>query len=180
MKLTNALVLTVFALGVASCNRAYVPPTTQSQALVRFYSPEAVSLFQSVGVYAIKDDACLSARKIRGLGQLDFFSGGVDKTDRGMLKVPDSEYEELSYVEVPIAAGKRFKFAMEGNYPGATCDITMSFIPKDGAQYEVLFFTEKRHCNGVVFRLKQSAQKVTRKPEPSARESEEQCHVFWN
>lgn len=168
------------AAALSACTHAYRAPDSRSIAKVRFYIPEVVHALQSVGVYAFSDDNCGGATKLRQLGGIQLGGMSASDIDIGMWKDAQLDYPKNSYVEIPVVADQRFNFTAVGAYAFATCNLTMSFLPKANAQYEVNYFTQGQQCNARIDEISLNGTSLNRTRERSAKLNARACTFFWN
>lgn len=174
------LLPTALGLALSACNPAYVAPKSSENAQVRFNSPQSGGFFTSVGVYAFDNTQCNNGKKIRQLGGMQMLGVAAKRSRLSIPKNPDKSYKKNTYFEVPVQAGERFNFTMNGAYPGASCMVTMSFLPEVNRSYEVDFLTLDRRCVVVIERVAIEGGEFTAVPETSARMNDKQCRFFWN
>lgn len=168
------------AAALSACTHAYKAPDANAIAKVRFYIPEVAQAAQSVGVYAFEDDNCGGASKLRQLGGIQLGGMSASDIDINMWKDAQLPYPKNAYVEIPVPADQRFNFTVVGSYAFATCNLTMSFLPRADAQYEVSYVTQGRQCNARVDEISLIGTRLNRIKEPSTRRNARPCTFFWN
>lgn len=163
---------------LSGCNPAYKQPDSGSIALLRLYAPQTTAKFSNVSVYIHDDDKCTRAQKLRVLGGVNLGGVSASEIDRGMPK--DKSYAENSYVEVEIDAAKRTNFSLVGAHGTSRCNLTMSFQPKPGRQYEVIYGLADPFCGASVDEIALQSGSLMRVKEPTAQTNQKLCTFFWN
>lgn len=157
----------------SGCNVPYMAPETSNLAKVRFFTQEP-----AVAIYAHRDDGCGGTEKLRVLGGGGNLLGGMSSSDAdiGMWKNPETKYVKDSYVEVLVAAGKRFNSTIGREQ----CRLTVSFFPKTNGQYEVNYFWAGGRCNVTIGEIIREGDEIRLVNEPSGKKNKNACSWFWN
>jgi hypothetical protein len=136
-----------------------------------------------VAVYAHNGDSCSGAKKIKQMGGWGF--GGMDsESNQGMLKDPQKSYKPDHYIETAVSSGERFYFTIMGSQKvvggSNKCYITSSFMPVQGAQYEVSYYTGATRCYMKIDHISKEKGSFLRTPESTTLQREKACDFFWN
>jgi hypothetical protein len=117
----------------------------------------------------------------RIIGGLLIGKGVVGKKHKslGIPVTPATRVGKKAYTEVYVPAGKRLPLEMDwndGGYPYYTyCNVTTSFVPRDGGMYDVLNMVRGNKCGIAVFDIvRDGTGKVVTRKDPSQRK-ERQC-----
>lgn len=149
---TLSLLLVILSLTTA-CAHPYIEPTNGPQATLRF-----VSLMGSgpgdVFVHALTDEDCKARMQL-----IAALSGHEPTHHRKRLDMPLGEkYSDQDITEVKIQADKPFAFDFYWWVADLAdgmnrCNVTTSFLPDDGHQYEAVYTLGRSDCSVDVFEI---------------------------
>jgi hypothetical protein len=195
----NLIILFAIAC-LFGCNPAYKRPDSIDIAYVRFLPLEEQGYHSLVAAYTHNGDTCSGAKKIKQVGGWGIGGMDLSDADQGMFKDPKVSYKSGQYFETAVSSTGRFYFtvASSENIPpvseqrvsvvnGKTvinmsekCFITSSFVPVQGAQYEVSYVTGLEECHLKIDRISQGKDGFHRVPESTSLQRKEACKFFWN
>lgn len=160
----------------------YVAPTGPNVAKIRFQAPD--SEWQIVGVYTYSSERCtnpafiISLEDIKNTTQKNEWNVKYLKptiTNKLGMYDPPFIYDNLYHEEI-IPAGKKFNFSMVSPVGSTQCDITMSFTPLSGKQYEARYDQSGFMCRVSIFELTMNnSGKVARIPVADIEKNHREC-----
>jgi len=174
--------LLLASAGVTGCAVRYQLPDGEPRAKVRFMT----TTWAVKRVLLFEEDGC--EKGPRG-GQITTVGGWGASGETSKLQMADAPEKSIRVKEREIPANKTIYVAfavsakpVSGAVPEyvrlATggCSVTVSFLPKEGREYEVVHTYERAECGATVMELVKSADgSVRRIAEPTARIYERQC-----
>lgn len=183
MKVTRQILLLACAtLSLQGCGAYYHAPTTGDTAKVRFTSP---SPSQRVMVTAYESEQCEIGKTGGIMGVVGIGIGGTAPTEAGNVgntlgMMGYSEFGGTNALERLIPGGKTFTFSlfriMSTGGAIEQCNLSLSFLPLAGREYQVDFHEDDNRCYANVFQLQQgSTGRVVKIRETSLGESEKDC-----
>ncbi len=172
---TLSLLLLILSLTTA-CAHPYIEPTDGPRATLRFVSLKT-SGPGDVFVHALTDEDCKAhTQLIAALG------GPAPTHHRKRLDMPLGEkYSDQDMTEVMIHADQPFAFdfywwAADLTFGMRNCNVTTSFRPVDGHQYEATYTLGRDACSVDVFEIvKEDNGQHHREIELSAIRTGSQC-----
>ncbi len=176
------LLIMVFLFG---CNAAYQRPDSPDVAHVRFLPLQEQGYHSLVAAYAHNGDTCSGAKKIMQIGGFEFGGTDFSKADLGMLKDPKIPYKRGDFFETTVSTSESFHFTVAASASASglqhsECYITSSFMPVQGAQYEVSYYTGATKCYLQIDRISLEKERFQRTRESSTVQREKACTFFWN
>jgi hypothetical protein len=176
-RLLQLVVFSIAAFMIGGCvTPPYKEPLSGPRAKVRF---ALVSQQHGASnIFTYPDTPCKGGMLVGGLlvGK-----GAITKKHKSLNipLTPATRAGKKTYTEVYVPAGKRFIVEMDwndGGYPYYTyCNVTTSFIPRDGGMYDVLNLVRGDKCGIAVFDIvkDKTGKFVTRKD--ASQRKERQC-----
>lgn len=148
-----AFSIAVFMIG--GCITHYKEPTSGPRAKVRFAMFGGLGLSGSTRVIGYDGTPCKNRTLITQLGVSDTNPFFKNHKSLGIPLNPAAPIGKSAFTEVHLPAGHRYSVSMDwfdpGYYVMKGCDLTTSFVPRDGSMYEVLDVLTKDKCGIAVF-----------------------------
>ncbi len=151
IKLLSPLLLT---LGLATaCAHPYIEPTAGPRAKLRFVSLKS-SGPGDIFVHSLTDENCKKTPRL-----IAALSGPAQENNRKRMDMPLGEnYADRDITEVMIKANQSYAFdfywwAANLTKGMSNCNVTTTFQPVDGHQYEAVYTLGRDNCAVDVFEI---------------------------